>query len=321
MNQSRLAIKVGIFVALCITLLAALLMSFSKGFSVFTPTYGLDLKAESVGGLKKNAKVLLSGVPVGKVDSFDIAPSGKGVVIHLRIERRYQDHIHGDARFAIEQLGLLGDQYVEISPNENKAPPLAPGASIEVEEPLSIQGTARSAKGLIEQAGATLKNINDVLNRANNTVLSEQSLSNAAVSLDKFRLISERAADMVDQINRLVQTNGPIIAFSFSNLSRFSIELDKLSADMSATIATNRYRLNLAMNNLEAASAALQRLANEVEAGKGLAGLLIKDEQIRAQFASTVTNLAVFSRSLREHGLLHNLFFKPKEPKPAAKTK
>ena len=321
MNQSRLAIKVGVFVAIGLALLAVLLMNFSKGFSLFTPTYFLNLKAGSVGGLKKNANVLLSGVPVGKVASFDVAPSGKGVIIELRLEVRFRDRIHGDARFAIEQLGLLGDQYVEITPTENKLPPLTQGQTVQAEEPLSIQGTARSAKDLITQASDTLKTINDILKRANQTILTEQSLSNVAVSLNNFSQISQRAADMVDHIDQIVATNSPTFAMAVSNMARFSKELEQLSCEMSAIVATNRQELTKAVKNLEATSEVMQRLASELEAGKGLAGMLIKDQQIQARFSEIATNLAIFSRNLREHNFLHALFFKPKEPPPPKSKK
>jgi phospholipid/cholesterol/gamma-HCH transport system substrate-binding protein len=319
--NSRLAIKVGLFVAIGLVLLAALLMSFSKGFSFFTPTYAIDLKADSVGGLKKNANVLLSGVPVGKVSEFDVAPSGKGVIIKLLIEDRFKDRIHADARFGIEQLGLLGDQYVEITPTENKQPPLSPGATVQSEEPLSIQGTARSAKDLITQASDTLKTINEILTRANKTILTEQSLSNIAVALDNFGVITKHAADVTAQIDNLIQTNTPTFGGAVSNMVRFSQELNSLSIEMSSIVATNGPEFNKAVKNLENTSEILERLAKNLEAGKGLAGMVLKDEAFQAQFFEIATNLATFSRNLREHNLLHALFFKPKEPEPPKEKK
>jgi phospholipid/cholesterol/gamma-HCH transport system substrate-binding protein len=319
--NSRLSIKVGLFVAIGLVLLGALLLNFSKGFSFFTPTYSVDLKADSVGGLKKNANVLLSGVPVGKVSGFDVAPTGKGVVIRLQIEDRFKDRIHADARFGIEQLGLLGDQYVEITPTENKLPPLSPGSTVSAEEPLSIQGTARSAKDLIVQAGETLKTINDILARANKTILTEHSMSNIAVSLNSFGNISQHASEMVARIDHLVESNSPTFALAVSNMARFSTELNNLSIEMSGVVATNGPEFNKAVKNLERTSEVMQRLAEDLEAGKGFAGMLLKDQEFRARWYETSTNLAVFSRSLREHNLLRALFFKPKEPQEPKEKK
>src|SRR5437867_683751 len=109
MNEPRYAARVGAFVVVAIIVMAALLLVFSKGVSLFTPTYTLRLRAENVGGLKSRAPVTVSGVTVGRVVDTELAPDGKGVSILLQIEKRYG--IHRDARFVVEQVGLLGDQF------------------------------------------------------------------------------------------------------------------------------------------------------------------------------------------------------------------
>ena len=124
MNKSRLEWKVGLFVFIGLVLLAVLLLQFSKGTTFFRPTYDILLHAQSVGGLKPRAQVLMSGVQVGTVSDMRLAPDGKSVTITLRIYRQYQ--IHKDARFVIEQSGFLGDQYVAILPTKNEGPNLRP---------------------------------------------------------------------------------------------------------------------------------------------------------------------------------------------------
>ena len=117
MGESRIAVKVGLFVAMGLVLVLLLTMSFSKGLSILTPTYDLYLRAVSVGGLKDRAAVLMSGITVGNVVDSTIPPEGKGVVIRLKIQNKYK--IHADARFVIEQIGFLGDQYISIYPTKN----------------------------------------------------------------------------------------------------------------------------------------------------------------------------------------------------------
>src|SRR5437016_4726562 len=125
MNETRFARKVGLFVALSVMLIAALLLIFSKGLNLFTPTYDLRLRSGTVGGLKNRATVLLNGVAIGNVVGTEVAADGRGVIILTRINSKYA--IHADARFAIEQIGFLGDQYVAIYSQENKGPVLKAG--------------------------------------------------------------------------------------------------------------------------------------------------------------------------------------------------
>src|SRR6266511_2009927 len=133
MNEKRLEIKVGAFAVVALVVLAAILLVFSKGEGWFASTYTLRLRADNVGGLKARSAVLISGVAVGSVAGTELSPEGKGVTIFLRIHKRYQ--VHRDARFVVEQVGLLGDQYVVIYPTENKAPLLKDGDEVECAAP------------------------------------------------------------------------------------------------------------------------------------------------------------------------------------------
>lgn len=107
MSETRFELKVGIFIALALMVLAALMVNFSKGVSFFTPTYHLNLKTLNVGGIKSNAGVLMAGVAIGNVSTAELAPDGKSVILRLRILRKFQ--IRNDAVFVIEQSGFLGE--------------------------------------------------------------------------------------------------------------------------------------------------------------------------------------------------------------------
>jgi phospholipid/cholesterol/gamma-HCH transport system substrate-binding protein len=318
MSDARFATRVGLFVAIGLALMAALLLTFSKGIKLFARGYEVKLKAANVAGLKDNANVQLAGVTVGHVTRAEVAPDGRGVHIVLKIDTRYQDRIHADARFVIETVGLLGDQYVAIYPQENKAAVLQPGEVVAAEEPLSFQEVVRSAESLIGQLNKTMKIVNEAAARLDRTVLSEDTLTNVTEALRQFRQLSDRAVGLADHIGRLVETNTPPISASISNLVRFSEDIELLTDEMKQTVATNRVEFTKAVRNLERTSATLDRLASEVESGKGLAGVLFKDQQLRFNVAATASNLTEASGSLtvllsnlNRHGLL----YKPKPPR------
>src|ERR1019366_10194204 len=147
MEQKRLETKVGLFVLVGLTLLAVLLIQFSKGTSLFRGTYTLRLHAGNVGGLKQRAGVLLSGVQVGSVSDIQLAEDGKSVIISLKIYNDYKNKIYHDARFVIEQAGFLGDQYVSVITVSNQPPVLTNGADVECQEPFNLQEVARGAAG------------------------------------------------------------------------------------------------------------------------------------------------------------------------------
>ncbi len=309
MNESRIALRIGLFAALGIILLAALLLIFSKGLNLFTPTYELRLRSATVGGLKNHATVLLNGVAIGNVVRSEVAPDGRGVIIVVRINNKLA--IHADARFAIEQIGFLGDQFVAIYQQENKGPVLEPGAEVPIEEPLNIEKTVRSATTLIQRVDQTVKIFNEAILRVDRTVLSERTLTNLAGALDNFRLVSDKAAIMAEQVDRLIDTNGPGVSVSISNMVRFSEQLDKLSDEMNQTVITNRVELTKAVKSLQTTAFALQHLVDDVESGKGLVGSVFKDTQLQINLSNLVANFTGLSSNLNKYGLL----YKPKQSK------
>src|SRR5437660_4894379 len=107
MSQERLEWKVGAFVVVCLALLGLLVLNFSKGLTFFTPTYTVRLRTTNVGGIKREAAVLMAGVPVGNVTGDELSPGGTNVTVFLKILNRYQ--INGDAVFAIDSMGFLGE--------------------------------------------------------------------------------------------------------------------------------------------------------------------------------------------------------------------
>lgn len=310
MSDSRYAARVGAFAAAGIILLAVLLLTFSKGLDWFTPTYTLRLHTDNVGGLKARSAVLVSGVAVGTVVGTELAPDGKGVTILLRIDRRYT--IYSDAEFVVEQIGLLGDQYVVVYPTKNQGHPLKDGDEVSCRPPFSFQSLAMSAVGFIQRVDETTKVLKEAVLRINDTVLTDRTLTNLADGIGNFHAVSERAITLIDNLNQVVSTNTAPLMTSFTNLARFSEDFQGLAGDLRATVAENRTNISATIENLETSSRAVSDLAKDLEAGKGLAGSLLRDEQLQGYLSNSLYHLAIVSSNIARFGLL----YKPKAAKP-----
>src|SRR4051794_40959287 len=106
MNKSRIEWKVGLFVFMGLALLAALMLEFSKGPTLFKSTVKFHITLPSVAGLKPNADVMMSGVPIGKVVRTTLNADGKSVDVFVSVLADFK--IHKDAKFHIDSLGFLG---------------------------------------------------------------------------------------------------------------------------------------------------------------------------------------------------------------------
>lgn len=321
MSEQKHELKVGIFVLIGLVLIGGLMIYFSKGKSLFKPTYTVFLKTANVGGLKSQAQVLLSGVPVGSVEIISLSDDGKEAKVQMEILSRFQ--IHGDASFTIDALGFLGDQYIAITPKEDKAPLLKEGDSVQAKEPFNMQELARAALGFVNRLDQTAKQLHETIQRVDRMVLNEQTLTNLARSVTNFTIITEKAIATVNGLQNIVDTNAPNMALAISNLVKFSDDLNVLAEELNGTVATNRQTVTRALDNVERTTIALRTIVDDVNAGKGLAGGLLRDEHLKQDIGMVVTNvngvssnLNVLFGNVNQHGLW-SVLWKPKPAKDA----
>ncbi|MGC9940228.1 MAG: MlaD family protein [Verrucomicrobiota bacterium] len=301
MQKSRLEIKVGLFVFLGLALLAVLLIQFSKGTSLFRGTYELHLHAANVGGIKPRAAVLLAGVQVGTVTDIQLAADGKSVTMILKIYKDYP--IYHDAHFVIEQSGFLGDQYVSVNPTDNELPLLTNNAEVPCDAPFNLQEVARSASGFIQQIDGTAKKLDASVTDLRAQVLNAQTLSSFGVAMTNMRAVTEQALEAVHGIQTIVATNGPQIDTAFSNFVYFSTELTQLANSAQTILTTNGQNLNAATKNIQEISVNLKQMSADLQAGKGLAGTVLQNEELATNVQIIAANLAITSSNLNRHGL------------------
>ena len=115
MQRKSLDIWVGLFVLLGAAALLFLAMKAGNlsSFS-FTPTYQVISKFDNIGGLKPQAPVKSAGVVVGRVAEIRFDDKSFQASVTLNLDSSYQ--FPKDSSLKILTSGLLGEQYIGISP-------------------------------------------------------------------------------------------------------------------------------------------------------------------------------------------------------------
>lgn len=320
-NPSR---KVGLFVFFALVLIGLLLVNFSKGSAFLSSNKRLIIRSSNVGGLKKGASVMISGVQIGTVNGLDLAPDGRSVLIDCRIQSRYT--VHADARIEIEQSGFLGDQFVSIVPLKNEGGILQDGAEKTAESPFNLQEAARAAVTLMSRLDSAATKIDGAVGRVDKLLLSEETLTNLTTTIANFKSLSVRADQAVAGIEAVVKTNSPTLVNTLSNFNAFSGHLRRLGDQMQsigtniASVITNadgfldinKAEIRTAVISLRESADNLKAVTGDLQAGKGLAGAILKDSQLKDHFSDLVLNLTTLSSNLTKYGLL----YKPKPVKP-----
>jgi|ERR1041385_2939609 ABC-type transporter Mla subunit MlaD len=308
MSKTHLEWKVGLFVFVGLALLAGLLLQFSKGTTFFHSTYRILLRTVTVGDLKPRASVLMAGVQVGTVSDIKLGPQGTNVTITLKIYSEYE--IHKDVRFQIEQSGFLGDKYVAIVPTKNQGDVFKDEDVAEAEAPFnmlevarSVQDVARSAGGFVARIDDTAVRLNEAIADVRRLVLNDQTLTNISTAVVNFRGVSEHALTTVDNVNTLVQSNSPSIELAVSNLKLFSEEINRFATEFSSVLTSNTAEITVAVKNIESSTVTLTNLLHDLETQKGLAGRLIKNEDLAASVSQIASNLTITTSNLNRLGL------------------
>src|SRR5580658_2286763 len=189
MKDSRIELKVGFFVAVGLALLAVLVLSFSRGLTLFDSTYRLRILLPNAAGLKPTADVMMAGVPIGKASELELLPDGRSVAVTVSILSKYK--IRTNAVFHVDSLGFLGDQYIEVTPSTNLvAVYWQHGDVVQGESPFNMQEAVRSVADLMDQAKKTVADLDHAINTVNGTLLSEQSMSNLSVALSNVNAMT-----------------------------------------------------------------------------------------------------------------------------------
>ncbi len=328
MNESRYAAKVGLFVAVGLALIALLVLNFSQGLTLFTSTYQLHVIMPSDAGLKPAADVMMAGVPVGKVVTPELGDDGRSVNITVNILSKYK--IRKDAVFHIDSLGFLGDQYIEVSPvplakgaTNAQAGFLKNGDTVHGEAPFNMFEAVRSTSDLLDQARKTIKDLDQAITNVNRTVLSDQTLNEFATAISNFASVTEIATKTVQGADDLVQSNTPAVTAMVTNLETVSEKFNLMADQVELIITTNRGEVNEAVKNLRDTTASFKQLAAGLQAGNGLAGGLLKDEEMKAQTVALLSNanavasqFSTFGSNLNQRGIWHMLW----KPKPGERS-
>lgn len=119
MQRSRNDVWVGLFVLLgALAVLFLALKSANLLQLNFASDYRVTARFDNIGGLKRGAAVKSSGVVVGRVEAIDFDGESFQARVTLALESRYA--FPKDSSLKILTSGLLGEQYIGISPGADE---------------------------------------------------------------------------------------------------------------------------------------------------------------------------------------------------------
>jgi phospholipid/cholesterol/gamma-HCH transport system substrate-binding protein len=313
--QQRFAeVKVGIFVVVCFVLVAGLILKFGKYERFAEKTYDITVVFPNVGGIVKDANALYGGITVGKVRDIKLDQEGLlKVNVHLSIFQGVK--IRRDARFVINQSGLLGDRYIDIVPQSGTADFIKPGEVLQGSSSVDLTEAIRGVVDVLHQAAGTIERVDKAIQRVDETILSRPSLEHIEAALANIDTTSSNAVELTLSLRTVVDENrgkvdNTLTKFSNAadNLNQTSKNVDQVVKNVGQIVTVNQDDIRAATKNLAESAQRLNEILARLEKGEGTVGKLLVDPTLHNEIVHLVQNW-------RKYGLLYK-----EGNRPAPKT-
>ncbi len=266
-------LKVGALIIISLSILVAIVVLVLGVESPFASRYTLFTYLPNIGGLRQDTPVMLEGVTVGAVDSYEFAELEKGVRITMRIQEKYRDRIRTDSIAKLRSLGLLGDKYIEISQGTRDGRVLKEYEIITGAPPLDLDEMIARANHTFDNLGETVTNIKDIT----------QAMKEGRGTVGRFLKDEAVFSNLNEVLRKMQQGKGTIGSL---------INDDKVYKDLSASMSNVR----TATDNLRTGEGTAGKILNDKELGKKLESTINKLESVMARMESGEGTLGKLSK-------------------------
>ncbi len=231
------------------------------------------------GGLERDSIVRLGGVRCGKVMAVRLAPENK-LPVEVVLRLRKGTAVRTDSVARIAALNALGENYVEISPGNEKSPLLLPGRTIpssetaEFSELLSkfsvlsddtkqlITDLNKNINQISSGADKLLGNLNEMTGPKNQQSLST-ALSGANGMISNANDLISRSAPKIDAIASNLKTSSEQVGKLLERIDETTARMNRLLENVDGTVTENRPQVKKDLEAIELTLADARKLLAE----------------------------------------------------------
>lgn len=212
-KESNLSLKVGLFVVVAFILGGVLIFSVSD-IATLEKGRNLQVVFGFANGLRKAAPVRFAGVECGIVKNVEVFFDSKESKPKVKVDFWIKDGtlIPVDSTAAINQLGLLGEKYLEIVPGVSLQQ-LTAGLTLQSKDPIAVEKLSELVSQLAVKIEKSVDGFNGVVNNEKNQKSIETTLEGLSV--------------IVTQVKEGQGTIGKLFfdPSLFNNLEEFTLDL------------------------------------------------------------------------------------------------
>ncbi len=283
-------VKTGIL-AICAIALLIFGYSFLKGQNLLENDRTLYAVYDNVEGLIPSSPVTINGLVVGQVVSINFVDTKGNLVVEFNVSNDFSFSKNSEAK--VYSGGLIGGKSLAIVPKYEQG--------LEAKDRDTLPG--RVEPGLLELVNHKLTPLQEKLESAITDADTLLTSVNGILNVDNKNNLNTIFKDLSSTIknfkgasrtlNNILSGNEEKLNKTLSNLDKMSTNLNKVSDSLA--------QINVAKlgKELEQVLAGFDKISKDLNAGKGTAGKLLKDDKLYYNLEKTSKELELLLQDLR----------------------
>lgn len=265
--------------------------SFLKGRDLLTSYKTLYVEYNNVEGLVTSAPITLNGLVIGKVHDIKFSNDTGKLIVDMQIKSDFP--ISKTSVATIYESGLIAGKQIMITPNLADKEIAASGSTLkgEVKQGLTELVGEKLAPLQVKldkvllNADQLITGINNVLDKNGQDNL-KKTLADLSQTIAQFHKASE-------SLNVILDNNKAGISGIVSDFHKVSSDFSKISDSL------NKADLGKTAKNLQLTLQKVDHLMLDLDAGKGTAGKILKDEALYNNLEKTSKELELLLQDVR----------------------
>lgn len=265
--------------------------SFLKGKALFANYKTFYVTYTNVEGLVKSAPVTLNGLAIGKVNDIKINETDGSVVVELQITSDFP--ISSTSAAVLYEPGFIGGKQIAIEPDFKNKTLAEDGQELPGELKLSLTASIQEKLVPLQAKFETVLVEVEKLLQGVNTVLDKKSQENLKITLAELSKTMVEIHAASTNVNSIMTDNKSDLKGVVTNFKKVSTDFAKISDSLS------KADLGKTVKSFNTSLAKVDAILLDLEAGKGSAGKLLKDEALYSNLKATTKEMELLLQDVR----------------------
>jgi len=236
LSPARISQIAGLFVVVPLLGLMVVGLYMAKSEQLFEKKYRLQTSLSKSYGLEAGAPVLMSGIPIGRVEQVGFNDRGT-IDVTLQLRQRYQNKVREDSELSIAKPGVVvGQTQVEIEIGSLTKPVLQDGATIKAVEPQDFKEMLAEFKPAIESVKQALLRLDDLTKDIQTTVQTgNRTLGNVEAATKDLPALTagvQRTVAAVERTASSVQRTAATLPEVTASVKKTLLVVDGIAGDV-----------------------------------------------------------------------------------------